>query len=394
VERFDVVVAGGGPAGAAAAIAAARAGRRVLLAEGRTGVGHKVGEGLPPAARRLLRALGVYEGFLADGHAPAWGLHSIWGSPELACLDYLRDPDGHGWHLDRPRFDARLRAQAADAGASLRLGMRIIGRRRAGGRGFELELSGSFREGHPQDGGRQTWEALTTSWLVDATGRAARFARKLDGQPVAADRLVGLSLFLRASSGAGDEDGTTLVEAVPEGWWYTAQLPRSPAGTASASSPACGGGRRVAVFFTDHDLPAARQARTRAGFAALLARSREVRRRLASYVPEDAAGEPRALPAATCRLAQPLGDGWIAVGDAALTCDPLASQGILTALYSGLLAGQAVAAALGGETAPLASYPAALATVFDAYQRHRALYYRQEQRFAGEPFWRRRHQPQ
>jgi flavin-dependent dehydrogenase len=169
-----------------------------------------------------------------------------------------------------------------------------------------------------------------------------------------------------------ERDGTTLVEAVPEGWWYTARLP---------------GGRRIAVFLTDRDLPAAREARTRAGFAALLERTQEVHRRLQGY--REDGGAPRAHAAATRILAPVAGPGWIAVGDAALTTDPLAAQGVLTALYSGLLAGRALAAG-GGQEELLAAYPTALQSVFDAHRRHRALYYQQEKRFAGEPFWQRR----
>ncbi len=392
MERFDVVVAGGGPAGAAAAIAAARHGLRVLLAERGGEARRQVGEGLPPAARRLLRELGADDAFLAGGHAPAWGLHSVWGSPRLSCVDHLRDPDGHGWRLDRARFDACLRERAAAVGVSLRPGVRLTGLKPAApGGGFELAaeiLAGPEAAGCPAGPSRRC--RFAASWLVDATGRAARFARQLGPPPLIADRLIGLSVVLDAAP--DDRDGTTLVEAVPEGWWYSARLPGATAG-----------GRRVVIFFTDHDLPAARRARTPEGFAALLAAAREVRRRLQpggasapspprlEGSPLAPPGIPRAHPAATSRLARPAGACWIAVGDAAVACDPLASQGILTALYSGLLAGEALAAAQRGDAAPLAAYPAALAAVFDAYWRHRALYYCQEGRFAGEPFWRRRH---
>ncbi|HEU4883779.1 MAG TPA: NAD(P)-binding protein, partial [Longimicrobium sp.] len=108
---YAAVVAGGGPAGCAAALALARAGRRVLLVDAAP-AGPPLGEALPPVGRALLGELGLLEGFLGQGHAPSHGNASAWGSGALAAHDFLRGVHGHGWHLDRARFDAGLRAAA------------------------------------------------------------------------------------------------------------------------------------------------------------------------------------------------------------------------------------------------------------------------------------------
>src|SRR5206468_5578445 len=70
-------------------------------------------------AAPLLRELGVWEAFVADGHAPCFGNTSAWGSGELRHHDFLRDPLGHGWHIDRHRFERRLSERAASAGATI-----------------------------------------------------------------------------------------------------------------------------------------------------------------------------------------------------------------------------------------------------------------------------------
>ena len=90
--EVDVAVVGGGPAGCAAAISLARLGRRVALLE-RTSYGAaRVGETLPPAVQPLLRELGVWERFLADGHAPAPGLVVRWGGAEPYETDHIFNP--------------------------------------------------------------------------------------------------------------------------------------------------------------------------------------------------------------------------------------------------------------------------------------------------------------
>src|SRR5436305_1597309 len=108
VECVDVVVVGGGPAGATTALASARAGHRVALIERSRYDGVRVGETLPPATCLPLRRVGVWERFQADGHTSSPGILSVWGSDLPLDNDFLFNPYGHGWHVDRRRFDALL----------------------------------------------------------------------------------------------------------------------------------------------------------------------------------------------------------------------------------------------------------------------------------------------
>ena len=84
------------------------------------------------------------------------------------------------------------------------------------------------------------------------------------------------------------------------------------------------------------------------------------------------------------------GPGWLAVGDAALACDPLSSQGLLNALYSGLMAASALRRALAGDTDALKDYQRIIAQVVDAYRAHLAAWYSLESRWPDLPFWARR----
>ncbi|TDB94962.1 oxidoreductase [Micromonospora fluostatini] len=353
---YDVVVAGGGPAGAAATAALVRAGRSVLLAD----AGHRTpraGQALPGAARRMLNELGLPTPDAAGGHQRCLANLSAWNSDTLACVDTILDPYGHGWHLDRPLYDRQLRAATVAAGARTLDDTRVTEALREPGDAWTLRLRSAM-------GAR--W--VRCAWLVEATGRAGAIARRHGGHYRTTDRLIGVEVRVPAADSAL---AASLVEAAPDGWWYAA--------------PAANG-HGVLTYFTDADLAPADLHRP-LRYRALLARHHHVTaavQEVAEWAP------PRRVAAHSIHLTSPYGDGWIAAGDAAIAFDPLSSQGILTALYTGLAAGRAVDRHIRGERDALPGYAANLARIRAAYRRHHRDAYRREQRWISRPFWHRR----
>ena len=349
---LDALIAGGGPGGAATAIALARADRRVLLVDAGSAGSDKlrVGESLPPAARPLLRDLGLLDRLESAGHLRSYGTSSAWGSPQPAATDFTFDPAGSGWHLQRQRFDRLLREAAAEAGAEVRDGTVTGARRGSGGWRVDLERG-----------------ETTARTLVDATGRRASLARPLGARRHRHDRLIGI--VAAAPADVSDFDARTLIEAVPDGWWYTALVP---------------GQSRVFALMTDSDLvpPAAR---TPAGFRAALGTTEHLAPLLAA-----SPTSPQTEPAHGSHLDPPAGDSWIAVGDAALAFDPISSQGILTALYSGTIGAEALIAHLDGDPAATDAYATRLDTIALAYRENRTRAYAGERRWPQHPFWARR----
>jgi flavin-dependent dehydrogenase len=95
-------------------------------------------------------------------------------------------------------------------------------------------------------------------------------------------------------------------------------------------------------------------------------------------------------------LASPVGDGWLAVGDAAATFDPLSSQGIVTALVMGREAGRAIAQSCAtpeDADGARAQYESGYQRLVDTYRRERREHYAAEWRWRDHPFWARRRQP-
>jgi flavin-dependent dehydrogenase len=360
METHDVVVVGGGPGGCAAALAlrAHAPGLSVALVEATRYAEPRIGETLPPAAAALLHHLGVWDAFAAQGHRAAYGTAAAWGDARPYENDFILQTHGVGWHLDRAAFDGMLADQAYARGAAVLRGVRVTGAAREG-EGWKLRLS---------SGG-----GVRTRFVVDATGCGAAFARRHGGAGNRVhDRLAGFCRFFRETEAA---DPRTLVEAFADGWWYTAALP---------------GGLRIAACMTDTDLARGMALETEDGWRDLLNRTApRTAALLASAVP---AGEPVVRAARSRRLDLAAGEGWIAVGDAASTFDPLSSQGILKALRSGVYAAYAAGDLLAkGEDAGMHRYRAFVEREFDGFLRTRARYYADEARWPEREFWRRRH---
>lgn len=352
MTSFDVAIIGAGAAGSAAACALSPA-VSVALIDRAPVPGWRIGETLPGAARRLLAGLGCWDRFAAAGHAPAPLKVSRWGSDTAVELDAMRDPDGTGWRLDRARFEADLRADAAARGAAF-VGAGVIGLVRTGD-GWQLSL----------DNG----ELIAARRLIDASGRRSRLLRGFGQRRLVMDRLA--CVYQRVPQ-PGWQDPTTYTQAVREGWWYTAMLPD---------------GDRLVAFHADADAPELRRV-LRAGPVTAALDLPGMAEAIGAVDPARAAQSKLCAANSVARSAA--GDGWLAAGDSAMALDPLSSQGLFNALATGLEAGEATQALLGGDSGATRIYAARMSRIWQAYVGHHAVYYGMESRWSDASFWARR----
>ena len=322
----DVAVLGGGPAGTATAIALAGFGWRVTILERSHYEATRIGETLPPEIKQPLIALGLWERFLADGPIESPGIAAAWGQPELYSNDFIVNPYGPGWHVDRRRFDLLLARAAEECGVEVLRGCRRFSLVRGSCTAWHLDA-------WVDDQRRLERRAAL---VVDATGRSASPARRLGGHRIVYDRLIGLVGFIPAADLNGDR--RTLVEAIECGWWYSAPLPD---------------GQHVAALMTDADLLPLGQAARTAFWRDQLQQAPHIKARVGH-----SAISPIMRVASACSSRSPItaANDWVAVGDAAAAFDPLSSQGVSWALESGLMAAEAVDGQLRGDHEALVLY--------------------------------------
>ena len=328
-HEFDVCVFGAGPAGLSVAARLLDAGHEVAVLDRSAKVRPWGGESFTGAIRGPLVTLGFWDDFAGAGHVRGYERQVAWGGEPL-CESSLVHPNGHMWHVDRDRFDGDLREavrRRADIVLSYRK-LETLARR-----------SGTWRL--VLDEGTE----LSARYLVDATGRSRMLAKRLGARITSHDRLIGLTA--EVPKGASPfHIASLMIQSTPFGWWYAAPVPRG----------------HVVALFTDADLA-----------------SPDARRRL------------RPVPANSA-FTHVAGDaGWVAVGDACASHDPLCGWGVHRALSNGILAADAIADYLRTESSSaLDDYRRHCQKQFGAYLEGLTQHYSMERRWASAPFWARR----
>lgn len=359
----QVAIIGAGPAGCAAAIALARAGiDDVVVFDAGRSARPQVGESLPPDIRPLFQQLGLWDAFTGQGHARCLGSCSAWGSHTLGYNDFVLNPLGPGWHLDRPAFDHWFAARVRAAGATLHEA-RLV-RAAATTDGHELQVRHGRRH--------ESWQAR---FVIDASGTSARFSRLLGARRESLDQLLFVYGFFQRPPNAA-ENRLGMVESVVDGWWYRASLPRA---------------RLCIAFACDHATLRRRQLDRWRPWLDALAETRHVARGLEGHV--FLRDEMRIMAAPSARLRPAAGTGWLAAGDAADSFDPLLARGIHKAIEDGIAAAVVIARWLRTGMDAALDYRDALAARHAAYVRMREYFYARETRWPQAPFWRSRRSP-
>nr|WP_298169170.1 FAD-dependent oxidoreductase [uncultured Pseudomonas sp.] len=354
-----VAIIGGGPAGCAAALALTGAGiDGVQLIEAGDYSRQRVGESLPPDTRLLLAKLGVWDQFRQQQHDPCLGSCSAWGSDELGYNDFLSNPQGHGWHLDRRRFERWLADAAQARGVELRTHTRLSAVE-TNDEGYRLELRGPAQHS----------EYLYADYVIDASGGHARFARLVGARPIELDQLICVYGFFTSPAEATNSR-LTLLEAAEYGWWYRATLPDGQLCIALAC-----------------DQPGLRQ--LKAGewrnWLNLLADTRHTASNLQGYGFEP--GSMLTSPATSYRLDRVVGQNWLAAGDAASSFDPLMARGIHKALEDGIAAAEAIIGWLHGDASAAERHARQIEQRYSEFREMRRYLYAQEQRWPQSDFW-------
>lgn len=354
--RPDFVVVGGGPSGCAAAIGLARSGARVQLLERSDGHAFNPGEILEPKIRYPLTELGLMERFHSLGFLLIAGKLSIWGGQTPIEVDSIRDPYGPGYLVDRRQMGTWLLSEAIDAGVTVST--------RVGQVEFEDRLAPRIAWSD-REGRREACPAL----VIEAVGRAGSVVGNSVREHL--DGLVALLLYSEQPQ-AQIRDQRLVIEASADGWWYSAPLP---------------GVRSVIAYMTDADLiPRASGERLRWLYR-VVACSPHTSERMNSWMPS---AQPVVRSAASSRRMAMCGKGWVSIGDAAATYDPLSGRGVVAALSKGTALARQISRGVDLERAKHL-YVAAERAAFADYAIEWREIYSREKRWQKNDFWCRRH---
>ena len=358
-QMFDVVILGGGPAGSSSAISLLQKGYSVAIIEKTDYSKIRTGETIQPQILSLLSDLKINEEIFQH-HLPSHAIQSVWGEPSLKENNFFSSPFGHGWHLNRLKFDKQLISHAEKSGVTI----------------FKAGLIKTITQ---VDSG--SWnirflnqdhiKIIRSRFIIDATGRSSLLVKKQGGFRKNIDHLIGLITIPEINCQV-KQTNFTLIESVKTGWWYSADIP---------------GNKTVVAYMTDADLYKKESCNKEDFFNRLFSKTTYTKEKSPGSKPDNIV-----MHAANSYLmSKTHGKNWIAIGDAAMAFDPLSSQGIYKAIKSGISSAKLINEHFNGNSTALQNYSNSLNAAFEKYLQQRKLYYGDEKRWPGELFWKRRH---
>lgn len=314
------------------------------------------GETLPPKINAIANLLAVDD--LFDQQRPSHANLCCWGSAELQENNFLTNPHGNGWHLNRNKFDALLIKHARQLGARIFSNCNIhsIDQEQSGDWYFILSFNNAS-------------QILKGIFAIDASGRSSTLVKRMGGKRIHHDHLIALSCIQENHSPEGSSN-YTLIEAVENGWWYSADLPDN---------------KLVVTYMTDADVYKEDYSKGQKVLQKQLAETKYTQAR------SEKIHSRFVLSSASSFIASKLyGTGWSAIGDAAMAYDPLSSSGISRALSDGLQVATVIPQYLAGRRSVLEEFANSFMSRYQNYLHEKKRYYSLEKRWPNAQFWKRR----
>lgn len=321
-SSYDVVVIGGGPAGSTVSTILADGGLKVGLFERETFPRFHIGESLIPETYWVLQRIGMLEKMKASAFVKKFSVQFVNAEGRESAPFYFHDNKPHEcsqtWQVIRSEFDQMMLQNAREHGVDAHEGAHVTEVLFDGDRATGVRVKG--RDGVRRD--------VAAKVVVDASGQAAllqnRFKLRL-WDPVLNKGAI-WSYFEGAYRDTGRDEGATMVIQTPDrqGWfWYIPQHDNTVSVGVVAPFDYLFKGR------TNHEQT----------FNEEVARTPGVKKRIEGATRATGYFVTRDY---SYRSKQAAGDGWVTIGDAFGFLDPLYSSGVLLALKSGELAGDAI----------------------------------------------------
>jgi len=352
----DVLIIGGGPAGASAAISILKYSKlSVSIVEVSNLENVRVGEQVSKSIFDFLDLLGIEKSdFGNDCFLPGYISNTAWGNSKISSRHSIQSTEVDSYQLNRDIFDLVMLSKAQEKGASLFLETKCILFNKNTDN-WEVEINNS-------DLGTII---IVSKYLIDASGRQSHLSRQLGAKIFKADELIAVGAFLEFNKDKPLEH-EIFLESVEDGWWYYALLPNN---------------KILVTLYTDAKIIKEKRLSSIKNWSNALQNTVHMKHKVSGTISYEKLWVRNAFSHITDFSMIP---DFIAIGDAAVSFDPISSMGIGFAISSACNGALAI---IDGSKERIATYQSDLHNIYHHYLDTRVQYYQQEVRWLDSTFW-------
>ncbi len=353
----EVIIIGNGIAGVTLAVLLQRKGISFALLHRK---GEKtpfaLGETLPPSAMPLLQQLNVLSVFEENAYRKTYGYHSMWGSARVTDINfYHHNPYKNGLKINKHQTLERMRDLIRDDMISYDKGFDIIHE----DHGNTVVLAKN-----------EGVKIIHGKILIDATGRNRAVLQKLNVESTTHDELVAVSCHVPKIKHP-KLTHEVYVESFEQGWGIVSALNKT---------------ENICTIYTHKGHAILPKLKDVSQWKSVLSETVYFK----DFLVENEQIKLKGGNANSSVANQISGDNWLALGDAAMSFDPLSSHGITNAIYTSARAAEAIEKKiLEADVEVFPAYRKAMETIFQQYLESKNLLYRQETRWTDADFWKR-----
>ena len=359
IINTKVIIVGKGISGLILSILLKRKGiENVVLERREVKQKPSLGETLPPTTLSLLESLHLKELFEKSSFK-TFGYHSMWGNNQVVDNNFFfHNPHKHGLKINKTLLINDLEQLTKEEIVSFDTLSKVK-------HDTSEKVYVSVKQGRNMVG-------INGELLVDATGRNRAVLKKIGVDIEVYDDLLAHTCHLPYIKHA-KLTHPVYVESFENGWGIVSSLDENTNSMTLFSEK----GNSEFKKFNHYE-----------GWKELLSNTHLLK----DFLPDTYEGKIVGYQANSSKASEISGNNWLAIGDAAISFDPLSSHGISNAIYCCYLSSKMIESFFSKDLdEPLLKYENSLKQIFNTYLKHKSNLYAVEKRWENSSFWSKQH---